>query len=182
MNIAWGRISFFVFSAAISCAAGWYGQPLIHGNNEASAVIVNVFSILAGFLVTIMTLLGEPSLFGGRTWRADAVRRSNVYRRLIRHKWLFITYLGVLGLIFASTLIANQNPDHRVVIWLERIYLSLAALAFVLSLILPGRLMELQLSRFDEMVETRRTGTHNASAATESKIDSGSESTQSSRS
>ena len=158
MEIAWGRIGFFSAASAVSCAAGWYGQPLIHGNEDAVGVIVNVFSIMAGFLVTIMTLLGEPSLFRGRTWRADAVRRSNVYRRLIRHKWLFIAYLGVLGLIFTAALVGDRYPDHLAVIWLERVYLTVAALAFVLSLILPGRLMNLQLSRFDEMIESRRKG------------------------
>lgn|SRR5690554_2487349 len=153
-----GRIIFFIVVFTLSGVAGWYGQPLIHENQEAISVIVNVFSILAGFLVTIMTLLGEPSLFRGPTWRSEAVRRSNVYRRLVRHKYLFITYLLVLGLVFASTLITGSFPESKIVIWLERIYLSLSALAFVLSLVLPSRLMSLQLSRFDELLEERKKG------------------------
>ncbi|MCG7884138.1 MAG: hypothetical protein N0E59_21225 [Candidatus Thiodiazotropha taylori] len=166
MAIDWHRIGFFMGASGVSAAAGWFGQPLIHGNTEAVGVIVNVFSILAGFLVTIMTLLGEPSLFRGRTWRADAVRRSNVYRRLIRHKWLFIAYLLVLGLVFATTLITKKYPEHDAVIWLERVYLSLAALAFIMSLVLPSRLMNLQLARFDELVESRRKGDQNDSENT----------------
>src|SRR5690554_6739935 len=102
MNIAWGRIGFFTVTVLASGVAGWYGQPFIHGNSDASSVIVNVFSILAGFLVTIMTLLGEPGAVRGRTYRADVVRRGNFYRRLVRHKWLFIAYLCVLGLIFIT--------------------------------------------------------------------------------
>lgn len=159
MNTDWKRLAFSGTALALSFAAGWYGQPLIHGNSGATGVIVNVFSILAGFLVTIMTLLGEPSLFRGRTWRADAVRRSNVYRRLTRHKWLFIAYLLVLGLIFVAQLIGDSHPGHTSVVWLERVYLSIAALAFILSLILPSRLMSLQLSRFDELMESRRKST-----------------------
>ena len=158
MNLDWKRISFFLVTVAIGFAAGWFGQPLVHGNSEASGVIVNVFSILAGFLVTIMTLLGEPSLFRGRTWRADEVRKSNVYRRLVRHKWLFITYLSVLGIVFLTTLIAKKYPDQQIVVWSERIYLGLATIAFILSLALPHRLMHLQMSRFEEMVESRRKG------------------------
>lgn len=163
MAIDWRRIGFFIGASALSGVAGWCGQPLVHGNTEAVGVIVNVFSILAGFLVTIMTLLGEPSLFRGRTWRADAIRRSNVYRRLVRHKWLFITYLLVLGFVFAATLITKKYPEHAAVIWLERIYLSLAALAFIMSLVLPSRLMNLQLARFDELVESRKSGKPDAS-------------------
>lgn len=158
MNIDWHRIGFFAVAAGVSVAAGWFGQPLIHGNSDAVGVIVNVFSILAGFLVTIMTLLGEPGLFRGRTWRGDSVRRGNFYRRLIRHKWLFIAYLLVLGLIFSVTLITKKYPEHESVVWMERVYLGLAALAFIMSLVLPSRLMNLQIARFDEMVESRRKG------------------------
>lgn len=129
-------------------------------------MIVNVFSILAGFLVTIMTLLGEPMLFRGATWRSEAVKRSNVYRRLVRHKWLFILYLLVLGLIFISTLITKKFPDHYTVHWIERIYLGLATFAFCLSLTLPSRLMNLQLDRFDELVEAKKKS--GGSAASES--------------
>lgn len=156
MAMDWHRIGFFLGALGASGFAGWFGQPLIHDNSEAVGVIVNVFSILAGFLVTIMTLLGEPSLFRGRTWRADAVKRSNVYRRLIRHKWLFIAYLLVLGLVFVTTLVTKMYPEHVAVIWLERGYLSLATLAFIMSLILPSRLMNLQLARFDELLESRK--------------------------
>lgn len=158
-KIDWLRILFFIVAFILSAVAGWLGQPLIHGNDEAIAVIVNVFSILAGFLVTIMTLLGEPSLFRGRNWRADAVKRSNVYRRLVRHKFLFITYLSVLGLVFASTLITGKYPEHPAVIWIERTYLALSTLAFILSLILPSRLMSLQLARFDELIDERKNKT-----------------------
>lgn len=141
----------------ISAFVGWYGQPFVHGNEEARSVIVNVFSILAGFLITVMTLLGEPGLFRGRTWRSDAVRRKNVHRRLLRHKILFLAYLVTLGLIFVTTILADQKPEGRCVLWLERIYLFTAVFAFLCSLILPSRLMSLQLAQFDEMVEARRT-------------------------
>jgi uncharacterized membrane protein len=160
----WKRIRLFLAFASVSALAGWAGQPLVHGNQEAVGVIVNVFSILAGFLVTIMTLLGEPMLFRGATWRSEAVKRSNVYRRLVRHKWLFILYLLVLGLIFISTLITKKFPDHFTVHWIERIYLGLATFAFCLSLTLPSRLMNLQLDRFDELVEAKKKPGGNATS------------------
>ena len=156
MKIDRGRLGFFTVILILGGLSGWFGQPLIHGNAEATGVIVNVFSILAGFLVTIMTLLGEPSLFRGRTWRADAVRKSNVYRRLVRHKWLFIGYLLVLGFVFLATLVAKKTPDAPMVVCLEKIYLGLATVAFLLSLTLPHRLMNLQMSRFEEMIESRK--------------------------
>ncbi|WP_339349102.1 hypothetical protein [uncultured Alteromonas sp.] len=156
MNFDAKRISFFVITTCASLAVAYFGQPLIHDNKDATGVIVNVFSILAGFLVAIMTLLGDPSMFGGKSWRSDAVKRNNVYKRLVRHKWLFVTYLLVLGLVFVSTLITKKYPDGDLVIWIERSYLALAFYAFVMSLILPSRLMSLQLARFDEIVNERK--------------------------
>lgn len=162
MSIDFKRLAFFGGVVILGACSGYFGQPLIHDNEQASGVIVNVFSILAGFLVTVMTLLGEPSLFRGRTWRSDAVRKSNVYRRLVRHKWLFILYLLVLGIVFVATLVFKKYPESCTVVWLERIYLGLATIAFILSLVLPHRLMSLQLSRFDEMIESRKkTGSSN---------------------
>lgn len=166
----WKRIRLFLAFASVSALAGWAGQPLVHGNQEAVGVIVNVFSILAGFLVTIMTLLGEPMLFRGATWRSEAVKRSNVYRRLVRHKWLFVLYLMVLGLIFVTTLITKKFPDHCTVQWIERLYLAMATFAFCLSLTLPSRLMNLQLARFDELVEAKKKPSESSSEESKPEI------------
>ncbi len=156
ITIDWPRVLGFVLAAVVSCVVGWYGQPLVHGNAEASRIIVNVFSIMAGVLITIMTLLGEPSLYRGRSWRADAVRRSNVYRRLVRQKILFILYLVTLALVFVSNLFKGEYSEVSFLRYIEFAYLSCACMAFILSMTLPGRLTGLQLARFDEMVEARR--------------------------
>lgn len=156
LEVEWSRVWLFVAVVAISAAVGCYGQPFVHGNDEARGVIVNVFSILAGFLITVMTLLGEPGLYRGRTWRSDAVKRSNVYQRLVRHKWLFISYLIVLALVFVTTIATKREPDSQLVAWLEGLYLGFAAFAFIYSLMLPSRLLNLQLARFDELVDSRR--------------------------
>lgn len=149
-------IGTFIGTSLFSIAAGWYGQPLIHENSDAVGVIVNVFSILAGFLVTIITILGDPGVFRGRTWRSEQVKRSNMFRRLTRHKYLFKSYLVVLLLIFVTTLVTDKNPDSLAAIWLERTFLAIACFAFIMSMMLPRRLMDIQLSRFDEMVEARK--------------------------
>lgn len=161
-GIAWSRLAEFIIVALFATAVAIWGQPFVHGNEEARGVIVNVFAILAGFLITVMTLLGEPSFFRGRTWRADEVKRSNVYRRLVRHKWLFVVYLLILVLVFLTTITAKRAPESRLTVFLETGYLFSALIAFYYSLLLPGRLLAIQLARFDELVESRKNSNRSA--------------------
>lgn len=147
-----GRVCFVVVSFVVACIGGYFGQPFIHNNDLAIGVVVNVFSVLSGFLVTVMVLLGEPTLFTGLRRMEVASRRKNFYQGLARQKWLFILYMVVLGVLFSSALLSKGGGSGVVVTWLERVYLSLAVFAFILSLMLPHRLMSLQQARFDELV------------------------------
>lgn len=149
-----GRVLYFVAALAASVAAGFWGQPLIHGNQDAVNVITTVFSILSGFLVAIITIVGDPTAAASRDrWRFTEMQRDNVRRRLIRNKWLFVLYLATVGIVFIATL-AKNSPELSV--WLERAYLAFASLAFLLSFRLPWALVHLQMRRYDEIIEEQR--------------------------
>ena len=148
-------ISYFVLACGLGASVGFVGQPLIHGNEDAIAIIVNVFAILAGFLVTIMMLLSDPALYRGATWRSAELRKSNFYRRLQRHSFLFVLYLLVLALVFVASLLEEVIAGSPLLICLERIYLGAATTAFLLSLGLPVHLMNTQMDRYDEMVKVQ---------------------------
>lgn len=154
MGYDWKRIFFVSFALLAGVAAAAFGQPFIHGNERAINVIVTAFSILAGFLVAIMTIIGDPGLFATRSWRYAEVARGNLRNRLTRQKWMFILYLITLALILISSLIEKAYPLATV--WLERFYLGLAVMAFILSFGLPSALMNIQLSRHDEMIDAKR--------------------------
>lgn len=154
MAIAWKRLSFFGFAAGCGVAGSVWGQTLIHGNAQAINIIVTVFSILAGFLVAIMTIMGDPGAFAGRSWRANEQNRSNIFNRLVRQKWMFSLYLTTLGLILAASLLEKKLPC--VVTWIEHIYLGTAIAAFILSMGLPSALMDIQLSRHEEVIKAKR--------------------------
>ena len=152
-EIDWGNLCFFAAAAISGIAGATFAQPLIHDNELAINVIVTVFSILAGFLVAIMTIMGEPGLVG-RSWRASEINREIVFGRLVKQKWMFYLYLITLGLIFAASLVGKKSPELAV--WLERIYLCTSIAAFILSLRLPSTLMKIQLARHDEVIKTKR--------------------------
>lgn len=144
---------FGIFSVAMGFAAGVCGFDLIHKNEKATEVIVTVFSILAGFLIAIMTLLGDASLLPGG-WKLAESRRKAISAKLIRQKWLFYLYLMTLSVIFASSLLNAKYPI--VSECLERIYFGLAVTAFFLSFRLPASLMAVQLDRVDAVIGARR--------------------------
>ncbi|MBB6262098.1 hypothetical protein FHS77_002666 [Paenochrobactrum gallinarii] len=142
-----------VFAVAAGTAAGWYGQDLVHGNEKARDVIVTVFSILAGFLIAIMTLMGDQSVLPG-SWKIAQAQRDKIRAKLIRQKWLFYFYLVTLSLIFGHTLIAPKHPD--IADWVERAYFGFAVASFILSFKLPSTLMAVQTDRIDAVVGARK--------------------------
>jgi hypothetical protein len=153
-KIAWGRIATIVAALIAGITGGYFGQTWIHGNERAINVIVTSFSILAGFLVAIMTIMGDPAIFAGRSWRAHELSRGTVKNRLWRQQWLFVLYLATLSLIFAESLASHIVAT----VWLERIYLGMAIAAFVVSFRLPFTLMRIQMERHEEAIQSRRRG------------------------
>jgi hypothetical protein len=144
-----------LFTVVCAVVAAYFGQPLIHGNDTAVNVIVTVYSILAGFLVAIIAIIGEPSLTPPGSWRIAEGNREKTIQRLTRHKYLFYIYLVSLSLVFAATLLKDKCPC--VTPWIERAYLFFSVLAFGLSLSLPGALMRMQQERVDYLIESRRS-------------------------
>ncbi|MCV0371688.1 hypothetical protein [Filomicrobium sp.] len=132
-----------------------WGGELIRGNERATGVIVTVFSILAGFLIAVMTLLGDQSMLPG-SWRFASVYKTRIRAKLTRQKWLFCLYLVTLAIIFVSSLLGEKHQE--VLVWLERVYFGLATTAFTLSFRLPWTLMAIQMDRLDAVVESRRAG------------------------
>lgn len=153
-KIDWRAVVITIVAAAIAAAGAYWGQPLIHGNDMAINVIVTVFSILAGFLVAIIAIVGDPLLIPAGTWRIAEGTREKTIQRLTRHKYLFHAYLIALALVFASTLM--KDTHQCVGVWLERTYLFLSIFAFLISLRLPATLMKTQQERVDHLIEERR--------------------------
>lgn len=155
MSLDYRRLAFFAGAVVISAFAGWNGQPLVHESEDAASMITSVFSILAGFLMTVLTLLIEPKPTA-KIWREAETLKFNFVNRLIRYKWLFMLYLIVLGLIFCTELISTNEKYSETVVWMERGYLTLTCLGFIISLTLPSQLMQLQVDRYNEMIEEKK--------------------------
>jgi hypothetical protein len=147
----------FISICAIGAAAGsYFGQPYMRDNADATLVIITVLTVFAGFLVAIITILGDPSMVPDGSWRAAEVRRDSVEARLIAHTWLFVLYLLAIGFLFIGVLVVKSGDANAVKMWFERVYLFLGIFAFLLTFALPWMLLKLQMSRFEAEIDRRR--------------------------
>ena len=153
-KVDYAKIRYAIAVILYSGAGAFYGQPLIHGNDNAINIIVTVFSILAGFLVAIITIIGDPSSLPSGGWQRARLGSEVLYNRLTRHRLLFLLYLTTLLLIFIASLIKGKVP--YIEIWIERIYLFFSIAAFSLSFQLPTSLMNLHKERIEHEIESRR--------------------------
>lgn len=152
------RLSYLILLIAavgVGVAAYLFGAPLILGNDKAMDVIVTLFSILAGFIIAIMTLLGDETLRPGG-WKRARVDADNVKRRLDRQQQLFWLYLTTLTLILGARLIQTAYP--AVSNELQRIAFGMAAAALLLSYALPVALRGAQVARLEAAVGKERKG------------------------
>lgn len=53
---------------ALAVLSAYFLQPLVSGNKDAINTIVTVFSILAGFLIAVITFIGAPSSKAGKLY------------------------------------------------------------------------------------------------------------------
>lgn len=154
-TISFAKIRLAFLTAILSALVGYFAQPMVHSNDQAVNVIVTVFSVLAGFLVAIIAIVGDPALLPPGSWRAAELERDRLDNRIVRHKWLFIAYLLTLCLVFFALLVSKNMPE--LAIWLERIFLFFGTFSFILSLHLPNALMKVQRERIDAVIEHRRS-------------------------
>lgn len=148
------KIKYAIAVFVCGITGSFYAKPLIEGNQDAINVIVTVFSILAGFLIAIITLIGDPKSLPSGSWQIARIGSELTYNRLTRQKWLFYIYLIALVLIFSSMLLKNSFKCANEVI--EYFYLFFSIIAFILSFRLPSMLMELQRERIEQEILERR--------------------------
>lgn len=145
----------YAISVALWSGLGTYiTKPLIEGNQDAINVITTVFSILAGFLIAVITLIGDPQSLPPGSWQVARLGSDRTYHRLTRQKWLFYIYLISLVLIFLSMLLKSKFSEINN--FVEYAYLFFSIVAFILSFKLPGTLIELQRERVEQEISERR--------------------------
>jgi hypothetical protein len=148
------RIGKLTVAIVVSCAVGWFFQPAIAHNANAVNTVVTIFSILAGFLIAMITLIAEPTLKQAKNWQELQLMKKTVQRKLFRQTLLFFLYLGTLGLALGTFLVPDSQTELQS--WVETAFLGLATFVFLASFDLPGSLMRIQMDRYDAEMDATK--------------------------
>ncbi|WP_263568317.1 hypothetical protein [Paracoccus sp. DMF] len=150
----WGRLGKLAVAVAVSAAVGYFFQPMVAGNTNAVNTVVTIFSILAGFLIAVITLIAEPTLKQAKNWQELQLMKKTVQRKLFRQKLLFFLYLITLGVALGTFLVPDTQAELRR--WLETVFLGLATFVFLASFDLPGSLMKIQMERYEAEMDATK--------------------------
>jgi len=157
MKTAIIRLLIFAVCSCFAAGAAYYGEPLVRHNTDAILILTTVFTVFAGFLVAIIVILGDPAMVPEGSWRVAETRRDGVEGRLIVHVWLFIAYLLAIGFLFAGVLVRESHTIPEILkVWIDRTYLFLGVLSFLMTFGLAKSMVSLQLARYDAEIKRRR--------------------------
>lgn len=129
-------------------------QPWYHTSDEAHSILITVFTVLAGFLLTAITLSADVARDRGDNWRAAYFHARLARAELRLHLAMLCLYLVIIALAFVDALHLPISAPGEV--WLERAILFLSVIAFLGSIKLPVDLVRGQMDRLDRHVGDRR--------------------------
>lgn len=150
----WPRILKLLVALVISLFIGVRFQPMVANNANAVNTVVTIFSILAGFLIAVITFIAEPTLRQAKNWQELQLMKKTIQRRLLRQKILFFLYLLTLGV--ALTMFLTPKTMTQFLVVLETLFLGLAAFVFIASFSLPGSLTRFQMDRYEAALENAK--------------------------
>ncbi len=150
----WWRLCKLAVAIVVSITVGYLFQPMIAHNTDAVNTVVTIFSILAGFLIAVITLIAEPTLKQAKNWQELQLMKKTVQRKLFRQKLLFFLYLLTLGIALGTFLVPDNEAELQR--WLETIFLGLATFVFLASFDLPGSLMRIQMERYEAEMDVTK--------------------------
>lgn len=153
-KISWKKVTTLAASIVAAAIFAWMLQPSYHNNANAILVVTTVFSVLAGFLITVLAITADERSLRGSNWRQDVVYFELIKKDLRRHRNMFYLYLTVLLLAFIGSLDVCWTSGWQRS--LERALLFLAGLAMLLSFRIPGYLMRRHMDALERRIKERR--------------------------
>ncbi|WP_442801471.1 hypothetical protein [Serratia rubidaea] len=139
---------------SISAIFSYFLGGKLVGNTDALNLAANIFSVLTGFLLLVITMTSDTaSILKGLPNSEKENQKTRFEIRFSKYYALFVSYFLVLFMIFLYYLISKDpHPTSKVYdyfkLFLEYGIAFLAPYSFLSSLFIPLRIKELFLERF----------------------------------
>lgn len=142
-----------IFITAVNVVASilfsYFLTNCLTNNNDALNLVANVFSILSGFLLLVITMSGENASITNNLSPLDIVKQeSRFMMRFNKYYILFLLYIFTLVLIFIYYLLSKgeiSNLEHTIKIRTKIGYMIsfLTCFSFIQSTFIPLKIREL---------------------------------------
>ncbi|MGB3348299.1 MAG: hypothetical protein WBA85_05990 [Brucella anthropi] len=155
-----GRGIYILLSAFASGTLAYIFPTALQQSESALEGIISVFSILAGVLVAVMSIIGDPSMLLSGNWRLGYEHAKEIQKKISNYALLIAMYVIVL----IGVLILMTMKDAKVVgfNWAFTIVQVGATFGLLLSIPLPFSLMAIQKERMAHEIERRKSSTKEA--------------------
>ncbi len=142
-----------IFITAVNVVASiffsYFLTNCLTNNNDALNLVANVFSILSGFLLLVITMSGENASITNNLSPLDIVKQeSRFMMRFNKYYILFLLYIFTLALIFIYYLLSKgeiSNLEYTIKIRTKIGYMIsfLTCFSFIQSTFIPLKIREL---------------------------------------
>ncbi|HHD2147320.1 TPA: hypothetical protein ACN1I7_002229 [Klebsiella pneumoniae] len=118
-------------------------------NTDALNLVANVFSILSGFLLLVITMSGENSTLLSNMSALDAANQERRFlMRFNKYYALFLLYILTLALIFIFYLITKDKTNNSAILTSLKFIIGhsiafLTCFSFIQSTFIPLKIKEL---------------------------------------
>ena len=145
----WTGISVTIGNFVASFLFSKYLTNSLTNNNDALNLVANVFSILSGFLLLVITMSGENSSISKSLNELEKENQNTrFYMRFVKYYTLFLMYIITLALIFVFYLLSKDKTHSGIYFDYTKTTIAhlisfLTCFSFIQSTFIPLKIKEL---------------------------------------
>lgn len=160
IKIDWTFARYLALCALSALALAPLLQPKYHESGEAMAAIVTVFTVLAGFMLTVIAIAADGRNLRRRDWRQDTFVLREIRDRLTRYRIMFHLYL----LVPALAILAYVGPawSAGTQSFVEGLVLFFAIFALLWSFRIPGEITSTHVKQLQQAIKDQREAEHDS--------------------
>src|SRR5712691_1646967 len=99
------RAFWLIVCVAMGATGAYYARPYAGHNSDVVLIIATVFSVFAGFLIAVITIIGDPIMIQEGSWRVAEIGHDSMRSRLFAHIVLLILYLITIATLFVGAIL-----------------------------------------------------------------------------